>query len=135
MDVLANKQNDDLPIFRAFCERTLKSHAQKMEEAQKKRMTGFSGDFWEKKSFRTTENSLFYNHLPVHRFNDMKALRGKGGFESGGKKYKRKNYEIHNRIIMGHYNGIQLDLTYGLTDQVKDDLRAQFAGKNIDITF
>ena len=34
-----------------------------------------------------------------------------------------KNHEIHNRIIMGQFAGIQAELTYGLTEQVKEEIR------------
>ncbi len=128
MDVLDSRKNDDLPIFRAYCERVLKQHAEKMDQTMRGRMSGFRESFWNSRSIRTDDTSLFYTHLPVHRFNDMKTRI------VGDRKIQRKNHKIHNQIIMGHYNGIQLDLTYGMTEQVKEDLRAQFAEKNIEIS-
>lgn len=125
MDVLSNNKDEDLAIFRAHMKRTLQDHAEKMNDAQVKGMAGFQSEFWNNRSITTNEQSLFYRHIAVHRFIDMKTR------VVGDKKKKKKHYEIHNRIIMGHYNGIQLDLTYGLTEQVRNDLKAQFDGKII----
>ena len=115
MDLLKDRQNDELPIFRAFVERVLKKRAQEIDADITKGMAGFSSDFWKDKNFTTSDVSLVYSHLPVHRFVDMKVRK------VGGKRKPKKNHEIHNRIIMGQFAGIQAELTYGLTEQVKEE--------------
>ena len=117
MDLLKDRQNDELPIFRAFVERVLKKRAGEIDADINKGMAGFSSDFWKDKNFTTSDVSLVYSHLPVHRFVDMKVRK------VGGKRTPKKNHEIHNRIIMGQFAGIQAELTYGLTEQVKEEIR------------
>ena len=117
MDLLKDRQNDELPIFRAFVERVLKKRAGEIDADINIGMAGFSSDFWKDKNFSTSDVSLVYSHLPVHRFVDMKVRK------VGGKRKPKKNHEIHNRIIMGQFAGIQAELTYGLTEQVKEEIR------------
>ena len=117
MDLIKDRQNDELPIFRAFVERVLKKRAGEIDADINKGMAGFSSDFWKDKNFTTSDVSLVYSHLPVHRFVDMKVRK------VGGKRTPKKNHEIHNRIIMGQFAGIQAELTYGLTEQVKEEIR------------
>lgn len=117
MDLLNDRKNDELPIFRAFVERVLKKRAGEIDADITKGMAGFSSDFWKDKNFTTSDVSLVYSHLPVHRFVDMKVRK------VGGKRTPKKNHEIHNRIIMGQFAGIQAELTYGLTEQVKEEIR------------
>lgn len=117
MDLIKDRQNDELPIFRAFVEKVLKKRAGEIDADINKGMAGFSSDFWKDKNFTTSDVSLVYSHLPVHRFVDMKVRK------VGGKRTPKKNHEIHNRIIMGQFAGIQAELTYGLTEQVKEEIR------------
>ena len=117
MDLLKDRKNDELPIFRAFVQRVLKKRAGEIDADINKGMAGFSSDFWKDKNFTTSDVSLVYSHLPVHRFVDMKVRK------VGGKRKPKKNHEIHNRIIMEQFAGIQAELTYGLTEQVKEEIR------------
>lgn len=117
MDLLNDRKNDELPIFRAFVEKVLKKRAGEIDADINKGMAGFSSDFWKDKNFTTSDVSLVYSHLPVHRFVDMKVRK------VGGKRTPKKNHEIYNRIIMGQFAGIQAELTYGLTEQVKEEIR------------
>lgn len=117
MDLLNDRKTDELPIFRAFVQRVLKKRAGEIDADINKGMAGFSSDFWKDKNFTTSDVSLVYSHLPVHRFVDMKVRK------VGGKRKPKKNREIHNRIIMGQFAGIQAELTYGLTEQVKEEIR------------
>ena len=96
---------------------TKKKRAGEIDADINKGMAGFSSDFWKDKNFTTSDVSLVYSHLPVHRFVDMKVRK------VGGKRTPKKNHEIHNRIIMGQFAGIQAELTYGLTEQVKEEIR------------
>ena len=45
MDLLKDRQNDELPIFRAFVERVLKKRAGEIDADITKGMAGFSSDF------------------------------------------------------------------------------------------
>ena len=117
MDLLNERKTDELPIFRAFVQRVLKKRAQEIDADINKGMAGFSSDFWKDKNFTTSDVSLVYSHLPVHRFVDMKVRK------VGGKRKPKKNHEIHNRIIMGQFAGIQGELTYVLTEQVKEEIK------------
>ena len=119
MDLIKDRQNDELPIFRAFVEKVLKKRAGEIDADINKGLAGFSSDFWKDKNFSTSDVSLVYSHLPVHRFVDMKVRK------VGGKRKPKKNHEIHNRIIMGQFAGIQAELTYGLTEQVKEEIKKE----------
>lgn len=125
MDLLQRRKDDDTPIFRAFVERTLKQHAEKINDAQNKAMSGFSSGFWNQRQISTNSESLILKHPIPERFVDMKSR------EVDGTKKPKKHHEVHNRIIMGNYNGILMDLTYGLTEDVKAQLKASFDGKVI----
>ena len=125
MDLIKDRQNDELPIFRAFVERVLKKRAGEIDADINKGMAGFSSDFWKDKNFTTSDVSLVYSHLPVHRFVDMKVRK------VGRKRTPKKNHEIHNRIIMGQFAGIQAELTYGLTEQVKEEIRKEIGNLKI----
>ena len=125
MDLLNERKTDELPIFRAFVQRVLKKRAGEIDADINKGMAGFSSDFWKDKNFTTSDVSLVYSHLPVHRFVDMKVRK------VGGKRKPKKNHEIHNRIIMGQFAGIQAELTYGLTEQVKEEIRKEIGNLKI----
>ena len=125
MDLLNERKADELPIFRAFVQRVLKKRAGEIDADINKGMAGFSSDFWKDKNFTTSDVSLVYSHLPVHRFVDMKVRK------VGGKRTPKKNHEIHNRIIMGQFAGIQAELTYGLTEQVKEEIRKEIGNLKI----
>lgn len=126
MDLIQRRKDDDVPIFRAFAERTLKEHAEKMKQAQDRKMAGFSSAFWDtQRSIITNAQSLILKHPLPERFVDMKTRA------VDGVKKPKKHHEVHNRIIMGHYNGIMRDLTYGLTENVKAQIRAEFEGQII----
>lgn len=119
MDLLNERKNDDLPIFRAFVKRVLEKRAQEINKEIGAGTAGFSSDFWDKRNFTTSDVSLVYSHLPVHRFVDMKVRK------VGGVRKVKKNHEIHNRIIMGQFAGIQNELTYGLTEQMKESIKKE----------
>lgn len=124
MDVLNEMKGEDLAIFRAYSRRVLQEHADKMDELQREEFSMFESDFWNRRAVISDDKSLIYKHLPQHRFIDMKTR------VVGDRKISKRHYDVHNRIIMGHYNGIQMDLTYGLTEQIKEDLRKKFNGIN-----
>ena len=128
MDLLADRKADDSPVFRAHVERTLKKHAQKMDSEQSKGYSGFSNPSFRGRSYSTDGYSLTYAQSALYRFVDMKKLR----YPGSQNQYKRKRvYDFHNRIIMGHYNSIMKELTYGVADEVKADLQAKLGDVNI----
>ena len=125
MDLLKNNTGNDLPIFRAFVEKVLKRRSEEILQDQQKIMAGFSSGFWANRSMQTSTASLIYSHLGVHRFADMKTRK------VDGKKKDKTHYEIHNRILMGNFAGIMNELTYGLTENVKAQLRQEIDGKQM----
>ncbi|WP_332031117.1 hypothetical protein [Kaistella sp.] len=133
MDLIADRKADDSPIFRAHVERTLKEHARKMNQKQSQGYSGFTDEAFRGRSFQTDGDSLTYSHSALYRFVDTKKLRLPGGWKKGSNyKYKRqKVYDFHNRIIMGHYNGIMKDLIYGAAEDVKADMQAKLDNKLI----
>lgn len=128
MDLLEDRKKDEDIIFRAHVERVLKHHANKIDDAINKVVGGFSTDAFSKRTFTADDTSLSYRHAGLLRFVDMKRLARPGTQI----KYRRKSvHEAHNRIIMGHFNGIMGDLIYGLTEEVKAELKAKLDNKTI----
>lgn len=128
MDLLADRKAEDSPIFKAHMERTLKEHARKMNTKQTQGYSGFSDPSFRGRSYSTDGDSLTYTQAALYRFVDMKKLR----YPGTATQYKRKRvYDFHNRIIMGHYNGIMKDLIYGAAEDVKADFRATIEGNNL----
>ncbi|UJF29900.1 hypothetical protein L0B70_00460 [Kaistella sp. 97-N-M2] len=128
MDLLADRKADDSPIFRAHMERTLKEHARKMDEKQSAGYSVFKDPSFSGRSYSTDGDSLTYTQSALYRFVDMKKLR----YPGTQTQYKRKKvYDFHNRIIMGHYNGIMKDLIYGAAAEVEADLRSKIDNTNI----
>lgn len=128
MDLITDRKADDSPIFRAHVERTLKEHARKMDQKQSQGYSGFTNESFKGRSFTTDGDSLTYTQSALYRFVDMKKLR----YPGSQNQYKRKKvYDFHNRIIMGHYNGIMKDLIYGAAEDVKADMQAKLDNKLI----
>ncbi|MGV8914378.1 MAG: hypothetical protein ACOH1X_02905 [Kaistella sp.] len=128
MDLLADRKAEDSPIFKAHMERTLKEHARKMNQKQSQGYSELKNPSFHGRSYSTDGDSLTYSHSALYRFIDMKKLR----YPGTNNQYKRKRvYDFHNRIIMGHYNGIMKDLIYGAAEEVKADLRATIEGNNL----
>lgn len=128
MDLLEDRKKDDDMIFRAHVERTLRHHAKKMDQAIQGVVGGFSTDAFSERTFYTDDEFLTYRHAGLLRMVDMKRLTK----PKTQVKYRRaKVHEAHNRIIMGHFNGIMGDLTYGLTEQIRAELKAELDNKKI----
>lgn len=122
MDLLADRKANDSPIFRAHMERTLKEHARKMNTKQTAGYSVLKDPSFRGRSYSTDGDSLTYTQAALYRFVDMKKLR----YPGTQTQYKRKKvYDFHNRIIMGHYNGIMKDLIYGAAAEVEADLRSK----------
>lgn len=129
MDLLEDRKvTSDSPIFKANMERLLKEHARKMDATQNEGYSVFSDPSFHGRSYSTDGDSLTYTQSALYRFVDMKKLR----YPGSQNQYKRKKvYNFHNRIIMGHYNGLMKDLTYGAAEEVKADLLEKFDNKTI----
>lgn len=123
MDLLADRKAEDSPIFKAHMERTLKEHARKMNTEQMRGYSAFKDPSFTGRSYTTDGDSLTYTQAALYRFVDMKKLR----YPGSNTQYKRKKvYDFHNRIIMGHYNGIMKELIYGASEEVIADLKKNF---------
>lgn len=90
----------------------------KKEIRNKMRSRNFSSpDFFGEIRTIASEESLVYEHLLKHRFVDMK-------FHKYGKnRVKRKNHQIHNRMLYGKANNLIYRLSYGFTESVKEQLK------------
>lgn len=127
-DLLADRKAEDSPIFKAHMERTLKAHARKMNTQQMRGYSGFKDPAFRGRSYSTDGDSLTYTQAALYRFVDMKKLR----YPGTNTQYKRKKvYDFHNRIIMGHYNGIMKELIYGAADEIRADLLKKIGNQNI----
>lgn len=132
MDLLEDRKKDDDMIFRAHVERTLRHHAQKMEQGFASEYAGFKTDAFKDRAYVVDDKSLVFKSAGVLRMADMKRLRKPGTYKNNGPKFRRENrVDAYNRIIMGHFNGIMGDLSYGLTEQIRAELKAELDNKKI----
>ena len=127
MDLVNDRKISDTPIFRAFVERVLKKRAKDISAAQNEVLAGFSSGFWKRKFIKSDDTNLIYTHLAAHRFVDMKTRRSRGYTRGtrkipGGKK-KKKNFPVHNKPIMRHKKFIVRTLSFGFTDEIKENFR------------
>lgn len=104
-------------LKRAFIQTILREEGEEIKEAQEKNMGSFSSDSKGGRSFTANDNVLLYKHKPKHRFIDMKRRKTKDGIKN------KKRHNIHNRPIYGVLNNIISRLSYGYTDEVKDQMR------------
>lgn len=126
MDLIADRDNDKI-IFSAFVKRTLKKRADIISKDQDKNMPDFSDKSYTKRSFEVSEDSLIYKHKGLLRFMDMKRLT----YPRSKIKYKRKKvYPVHNTIIMKQYDATMKELTYGLSDSIIAEIKAEFLNKS-----
>ncbi|MBO6184201.1 MAG: hypothetical protein J6O88_05825 [Chryseobacterium sp.] len=121
MDLIAERDNDKI-IFSAFVKRTLKKRADIISKDQDKNMPDFSDKSYSKRSFEVSEDSLIYKHKGLLRFMDMKRLT----YPRSKIKYNRKKvYPVHNIIIMKQYDATMRELTYGLSDSIIAEIKAE----------
>lgn len=120
-------QNEGM-IMAAFQRRILKKHADKISQKQDGAMPNFKDSSNANRTFEVDDDSLIYRHKGLLRMVEIKRLT----IPKGTKKYKRaKTYPVHNRIIMGHFGQIGRDLTFGFSDQIRDEIMAELDGKII----
>lgn len=128
MDVVAERAEKEKLIVSAFQKRVLKQHADKMKKTQNENVPKFRNTSLDFRNIVTDEDSLIYRHKGIMRMVDMKRLTKPLRTE----KYKRKiTYNMHNRIIMGHYSGLSKDLTFGLSDAVRQDIINELDGTHL----
>lgn len=125
MDLINDRKNDELPVFRAFVEQVLKRRSGEILAEQNKTFNGFSNPLWQKRTMQNSDVSLVFSHRIEERFLDMKVRKVEG------RRKDKKHYDVHNRILMGNYAGIMKELTYGLTEQVKENIRNNFNNRQI----
>ncbi|KNB60978.1 hypothetical protein [Chryseobacterium sp. Hurlbut01] len=128
MDIIAERAGKEKLIVSAFNRRVLKQHAEKMQKTQNANVPVFSDSSLDFRNIATNDDSLIYRHKGIMRMIDMKRLTRPFTTQ----KYNRKPvYNVHNRIIMGHYAGLSKDLTFGLTDAVRQEIMSELDGKQI----
>lgn len=67
------------------------------------------------------DGKLTFRHMDYERFQDMKrTVRGRKG-----KSKRVGGQRIHNRFIYGHYYAIARQLSVGLTDEVRENIRTE----------
>ncbi len=128
MDLLEDRKGDDSPIFRAYVDRVMKERSKKINAEQQAGYSTLTDPSFRGRSFASDGTQLTYTHSRLYRFVDMKRLRAP---KSDTKYVRKKRYEFHNRVIMGHFAGMRKDLTYGLTEQIRAELKAELDNKII----
>lgn len=87
---------------------------------------GFSSPIWSRTRVNVSENRLEYSLPKVQRFVDMKYRNSK----AFGKK-RKKSYPIYNRPVMGNKKHLVKMLSFGFTEEVKNQFRNLEAETNI----
>lgn len=90
----------------------------------KREQKGFTNAKWNHVSANASDNTLTYDHLPRHRFVDMKTRNASNRTSSTKKrtrtgKIKKKFYPIHNKVIWSNKRFLVKELSFGFTDAVK----------------
>lgn len=102
-------------LERRFIYNTLNANAKQWEATSQRLFNSFnfkSNDIRSKRSFTVTDDTLEYTHLMKERFIDMKRIQGR----------TKKQYPIHNKVVMGYFNNIIFQLQVGFTQSVKAQL-------------
>lgn len=120
MALLDSRKSPDDILKGRFVKKVLQSAGADINKAQNSYFAsrGFNmSNGWNDRSFNVTDNALDYSHLKKHRFVDMKTR------EVQGKKKRKKYHSIHNKIFWGHYNNIIRELSFGFSQEIKEELR------------
>lgn len=128
MGLIDNRKGDLGVIEGRFIKHVLDDQAGEILKDSKKAMKGFKSAKWSKNKMTVDANTLTYDTIAATRFVDMKTRRSKGYTRGtrkipGGKK-KKKNYPVHNKPIMRHKKFIVRTLSFGFTDEIKENFRA-----------
>jgi hypothetical protein len=127
MGLIDNRKGDLGVIEGRFIKHVLDDQAGEILKDSKKAMKGFKSAKWSKNRMTVDANTLTYDTIAATRFVDMKTRRSKGYTRGtrkipGGKK-KKKNYPVHNKPIMRHKKFIVRTLSFGFTDEIKENFR------------
>ena len=127
MGLIDNRKGDLGVIEGRFIKHVLDDQASEILKDSKKAMKGFKSAKWSKNKMVVDANTLTYDTIAATRFVDMKTRRSKGYTRGtrkipGGKK-KKKNFPVHNKPIMRHKKFIVRTLSFGFTDEIKENFR------------
>ena len=127
MGLIDNRKGDLVVIEGRFNNHVLDDQAGEILKDSKKAMKGFKAAKWSKNKMVVDANTLTYDTIAATRFVDMKTRRSKGYTRGtrkipGGKK-KKKNFPVHNKPIMRHKKFIVRTLSFGFTDEIKENFR------------
>ena len=125
---LIDQRNGDLGIIEGrFIKHVLDDQADEILKDSKRGMKGFKSAKWNKNKMQVDSNTLTYDTIAATRFVDMKTRRSKG-YQRGSRKVpagkrKKKNYIVHNKPIFRHKKFIVRTLSFGFTDEIKENFR------------
>ena len=127
MGLIDNRKGDLGVIEGRFIKHVLDDQAGEILKDSKKAMKGFKSAKWSKNKMVVDANTLTYDTIAATRFVDMRTRRSRGYTRGtrkipGGKK-KKKNFPVHNKPIMRHKKFIVRTLSFGFTDEIKENFR------------
>lgn len=124
MSILERREGVSEAVIKdRFIRQQLEEESKEIDNAQQSLMSrrGFNQrDWFGKRSFQVTNNTMIYTHLPKHRFVDMRSRNTK----TKGR-INKKSHPVHNRIMFGHANDIIKRLHFGFTQSVKEQLSTE----------
>ena len=125
---LIDNRNGDLGVIEGrFIKHVLDDQADEILKSSQRGMKGSKSAKWGKNKMTVDGNSLTYDTIAATRFVDMKTRKSKGYTRGsnkvpGGKK-RKKHYIVHNKPIMRHKKFIVRTLSFGFTDEIKENFR------------
>lgn len=128
MSVL-DRRNTEVGIIEGlFIRRTLQEQAKGIMQDSKRAMKGFKSAKWNNRSTDVSSDTLTYTQIAPFRFVDMKTRNSSSGYNPGTKKMKagkikKKNFPIHNKPIFTHKRFIVRTLSFGFTEEIKNQYR------------
>jgi hypothetical protein len=126
---ILDRRNSEIGIIEGlFIRRTLQEQAKGIMQDSKRAMKGFTNPKWNKRSMEVTDDTMTYSQIAPFRFVDMKTRRAKSGYNPNTRKLKagkirKKNFPIHNKPIYTHKRFIIRTLSFGFTEEVKNQYR------------
>ncbi|AFR35905.1 hypothetical protein [Riemerella anatipestifer] len=130
MGLLDERKTDVGVIEGRFIKAKLQQYGEDVLKSSKKhrRINRFSSSKWDTGSISVSDNAVDYRILAPMRFVDMKTRKSRGYTRGtrkipGGKK-KKKNYPVHNKPTMVHKKFLVKSLSFGFTEEVKQQFRA-----------
>jgi len=99
-----------------FISQVLEEEGQDINSEIGSNMSGFSNQTNRGRSFMVKDKTLVYTFPMTNRFIDMKTRQTLKG------KINKKNYSVHNKILFGYANSIIGRLSYGFTQETKEEM-------------